>query len=94
MESGGFPKRGRAMLGVGCGKGFGFIPPVAAIVATVRLVVLTDASVGAKLTVIAVCLASFVVPKVAPSPSWSAGPVQALLSIVIIVYLKCTDHPG
>lgn len=74
--------------------GFGFILPATAIVATVVLVVLTDATTGAKLTAIAVCLASFFVPKVAPSLSWSAGPMQALLAIVVIVYLKYEGRLG
>jgi len=68
--------------------GLGFIPPITAIVTTVLLVVLTDAKAGAKLAAVVVCVASFVIPKVVPALWWSSSPVQVILSITIIVYLK------
>jgi hypothetical protein len=74
--------------------GLGFLPPVVAIVTTVLLVVLTDATAGAKITAITVCLASFFVPKMVPALWWSAVPIQVLLSIAIILYLKYKGYIG
>lgn len=61
---------------------------ITAIVTTVILVVLTDAPIGAKLAASAVCIATFLAPRFLPSLSVLTGPVQAGLSIVIILYLK------
>ena len=74
--------------------GLGFLLPGTAIVTTVLLVVLTDATAGVKVTAIAVCLASFFIPELMPSLWWSAGPIQALLSIAIILYLKYKGFIG
>ena len=68
--------------------GLGFLAPITAIVTTVLLAVLTDASARVKVTAIAVCLASFFVPTLVPALWWLSSPIQVLLGIAIILYLK------
>ncbi len=67
---------------------FGSILSIAAIVTTVLLVVLTDASPAAKIVAVVFCAGTFFLPDIAPSTSIFAGPAKAVLSIVIIIYLK------
>ena len=74
--------------------GLGFLPPITAIVTTVLLVVLTDAKAGTKLSAVVVCVASFFIPKVVPTLWWSPSPIQVILSIVIILYLKYKGYIG
>ena len=74
--------------------GLGFIPPITAIVTTVLLVVLTDAKAGSKIAAVVVCVASFILPKVVPALWWSPSPIQVILSIAIILYLKYKGYIG
>lgn len=67
---------------------FGSILSIAAIVTTVLLVFLTDASPAAKIVAVIFCVGSFLVPEMAPRTGIFAGPAKAVLSIVIIIYLK------
>ena len=66
----------------------GGLLPIAAIVTTVVLVMVTDVSPAAKVAAAAFCLGTFVLPRTEPALSMFAGPAQATLSIAIIVYLK------
>lgn len=68
--------------------GLGILLPISAIVTTVLLVAFTETQPGVKVTAVAVCVASFIVPRVVPQLWWLAGVVQVTLSIVIILYLK------
>jgi hypothetical protein len=68
--------------------GLGFLLPVAAIVTTVILVMMTDAHPGAKAAAVFFCIGTFLLPRFISSLWWSAGPLQLVLSIVIILYLK------
>jgi len=74
--------------------GLGFLPPITAIVTTVLLVVLTDAKAGTKLSAVVVCVASFFISKVVPALWWSPNPIQVILSIVIILYLRYKGYIG
>ena len=67
---------------------FGSILSIAAIVTTVLLVFLTDASPAAKIVAVIFCAGTFFLPQLAPSVGMFAGPGKAVLSIVIIIYLK------
>ena len=68
--------------------GLGFLLPVAAIVTTVILVLMTDALPGLKVAAVVFCIATFFIPRFIPPLWWSGGPLQLLLSVVIILYLK------
>ena len=68
--------------------GLGLLLPLAVIVATVILVAVTDARPGSKGVAIAVCVASFLVPRFVHSLWWLAPVLQLGLSISVIVYLK------
>ncbi len=67
---------------------FGSILSIAAIVTTVLLVLLTDASPVAKVVAVVFCAGTFFLPDLAPSTGILMGPAKAVLSIVIIIYLK------
>ncbi len=66
----------------------GPILSITVIVTTVLLVVLTDASPIIKVGASVLCAGTFFAPNVLPSIAIAIGPAKALLSIVIIVYLK------
>jgi hypothetical protein len=68
--------------------GIGFLLPAAAIVTTAILVLMTDAHPAAKTTAVVFCIGTFIVPRFTSSLWWSAWPLQLVLSIVIILYLK------
>ena len=68
--------------------GLGFLLPVAAILTTVILVLMTDAHPGAKAAAVVFCIGTFFIPRFIPSLWWSGGPLQLVLSIVIVLYLK------
>ncbi len=70
------------------GIGLGFLLPVAAIIATIILMVMTDAAIGVKVAAVVVCLGTLILPRVFPSGWYLGGPIQAALSIAIVVYLK------
>ena len=68
-----------------------FLGPVlsiAAIVTTALLLLLTDASPALKVVATVACAATFFLPRAVPSLGALAGPAKALLSIVVIAYLK------
>jgi hypothetical protein len=68
--------------------GFGAILPIAAIIATAILVLMTAAHNTAKVGAVALCIGSFLLPRLFPS-FWIAAPlIQLVLSVVIILYLK------
>jgi hypothetical protein len=68
--------------------GLGFLLPLTAIVTTVILVAVTDARAGSKAAAVAVCVASFLVPRLVHELWWLAPLLQLGLSISIIVFLK------
>ena len=61
---------------------------IAAVVTTVILVMVTDATPATKVAAAAFCLGTFVAPRVVPALWIAAGPAQAALSIAVIVHLK------
>lgn len=61
---------------------------VTAIVTTVVFVLLAEAPNWAKATAIGVCIASFLIPKVIHSLWFVGGPLQAALSVVLIICLR------
>jgi len=74
--------------------GLGYLLPAAAIVTTVIFVLMTEAHPGAKAAAVVFCIGTFFVPRSVSSLWWSAGPLQLLLSIVIILYLKFQRYVG
>lgn len=74
--------------------GLGFLPPVTAIVTSALLVVLTDAGAPIKIAAIGVCAATVFLPRLVPAFWWSAGLIQVLLSITVVLYLRYEGFIG
>ena len=72
----------------------GLLLPLAAIVTTVILVVMTDAPISAKGSAAAVCVGTFLAPRFFPSLWIVTGVAQVGLSIAIILYLKLHRYVG
>lgn len=68
--------------------GYGFVLAAAAVVTTVLFVVLADTSRGWKTAVVAACLGTFLFPRWVPAVSILMGPAQAVLSVLILLYLR------
>jgi hypothetical protein len=68
--------------------GYGFVLAVAAVVTTVLFVVVADTLRGWKTAVVAACIGTFLLPRWVPAVSILMGPAQAVLSALIILYLR------
>lgn len=68
--------------------GYVLVLALAAVVTTVLLVVVTDASRELKTAAVAACIGTILLPRWVPSVSILMGPAQAVLSILVILYLR------